>query len=87
MSNRNADVSRHTAANSKDLIAGLLSGADQVNIEISSDKTYESLEYIRALSWELSSIARKSDQRLLGYLLMLAAEEARSAQIRNHNSQ
>jgi len=87
MSNRNADVSRHTAADTKDLVASLLSGAQQVDIEISHHKTCETLEYIRALSGELSTLAQKNDQRLLGYLLMLAAEEARSAQMRHHNAQ
>jgi hypothetical protein len=82
MSNRDAYLPRVGADHAAKIISGLLSHDGENNHEEPIMVMRQKFEYIETLSYELSRIARYSDQRLLGYLLMLAAEEARCSQMR-----
>lgn len=83
MSNHDAYLPRGEANQTSKLMASLLSsGCAETHGDpcLSRDDT---LEYVESLSYQLSQIARQFDQRVLGYLLMLSAEEARCARIRS----
>lgn len=82
MSNRNAYLPRGEADQTSMFIASLHSNGCAETQDEACMSLHDTLEYVETLSYQLSRIARHSDQRLLGYLLMLSAEEARCAKIR-----
>lgn len=82
MKNRGTVVSRQHKGDTNKLILSLIKNENDPEGANVFEEVYERLNYIEALASELATMSREMDQGLLGYFFMMAADEARLAQLR-----